>query len=461
MKLALPKGRLLPLTSSLLRDAGLDFEGYDATSRSYRPVCAGMPQLSTKVFNEKDIPIQVAVGNYDLGICGREWVEELLAKYPSSALVKVKDLGFGYSELCMAATVDQNMRSLDDLSGYNGLISIASEYPNLAEKFALQARLRRFRVLPLWGAAEAYPPDTSQLALISRTPGQAMHTGLISITSILDSSAFLIANRLSWETKDLSPVVGRLYHTSTMRDPEKVTSAGDSPLGPRFARGKVRLALADGHQQAPTLQFLARAGITLNEDVPDSRRPGINVDGVSVKIIRPQDMPLQVANGNFDLAITGEDWLANHLTRFPSSPVRKILTLGYGTVRIVAVVSNNLPVNSPEELRSLLTNGTMERLRIASEYTDIADRYAHENRLSPYRLIPTWGASEVFLPEDADLLIENVQTGKTLAENNLKIIDTLFESSACLIGRRELADDITVEQLAKVIKPLDQALKEA
>jgi ATP phosphoribosyltransferase len=51
-----------------------------------------------------------------------------------------------------------------------------------------------------------------------------------------------------------------------------------------------------------------------------------------------------------------------------------------------------------------------------------------------YRVVPTWGASEAFLPEDADLLIENTQTGRTLAKNNLKIIDTLFESSACLIG---------------------------
>jgi len=289
-----------------------------------------------------------------------------------------------------------------------------------------------------------------------------MHTGLVSITSILDSSAFLIANRNSWETKDLSQIVKRLYlAAATEERPGQAASTSDAALGSRFAKGKVRLALADGHQQAPTLEFLAKAGITLDEDVPDTRRPGISIDGVAAKIIRPQDMKLQVANGNFELAITGEDWLANHMLRFPSSPVRKILTLGYGTVRIVAVVSNSLPVNSPEELRALLANGTMERIRIASEYTDIADRYAHENRLTPYRLIPTWGASEVFLPEDADLLIENVQTGRTLAQNNLKIIDTLFESSACLIGRTDLPDEVTVEQLDSVIKPLEQALKES
>jgi ATP phosphoribosyltransferase len=76
-------------------------------------------------------------------------------------------------------------------------------------------------------------------------------------------------------------------------------------------------------------------------------------------------------------------------------------------------------------------------LRVAAEYVNIADKYAHDNYLAPYKLIPTWGATEAFLPEDADVLIENTETGSTIARNNLKIIDTLFESSACLIGNTE------------------------
>jgi ATP phosphoribosyltransferase len=55
----------------------------------------------------------------------------------------------------------------------------------------------------------------------------------------------------------------------------------------------------------------------------------------------------------------------------------------------------------------------------------------------PYKVIPTWGASEAFLPEDADVLIENTETGSTISRHNLKIINTLFESSACLIGNTE------------------------
>ena len=77
---------------------------------------------------------------------------------------------------------------------------------------------------------------------------------------------------------------------------------------------------------------------------------------------------------------------------------------------------------------------------MASEYINISDKYLRENHINPYKLIPTWGASEAFLPDDADILIDNTQTGKTLKQHNLKIIDVLFQSSACLIGNKDSLD---------------------
>ena len=164
-----------------------------------------------------------------------------------------------------------------------------------------------------------------------------------------------------------------------------------------------------------------------------NRRPKIHLDGVTAKVIRPQDMSLQVANGNFDLAITGKDWLREHLYQFPASPVAEILDLKFGWVRIVAVVSQKLSATDAYSLRQFSAEWSVP-LRVASEYVNIADKYARDNHLGHYRIVPTWGASEAFLPDDADLLIENTQTGQTIARHNLKIIDTLFESTACLIG---------------------------
>jgi ATP phosphoribosyltransferase len=205
----------------------------------------------------------------------------------------------------------------------------------------------------------------------------------------------------------------------------------------KFSADIVRLALPDGHQQLPAVTLLNRAGFKLDDYPSDTgnRRPEVNVDGVTVKVIRPQDMPQQVASGNFDLALTGRDWLTEHLAQFPSSPVEELVDLKMAKVRMVAVVSRELAVGDTADLRRYISDRE-EPLRVASEYVNIADKYARENHLGHYRVIPTWGATEAFLPEDADLLIENTETGRTLARHNLKIIDTLFESTGCLIGRK-------------------------
>ena len=397
------------------------------------------------MFHEKDVPIQVAIGNYDLGICGLDWVEELMVKYPSSPLGRVKNLGYGEGALYMVASRSEAAATVEEMQAKPDVIRIASEYPNLAESFAANLRLRRFSVFPLWGAAEVYPPENADLALI---PGKVeaevfnFNNDLVPVSKVLSFSAFLIANKNSWEAKDMGEVLtsigdklftGERHPSSadTVRTPE---IAGQYPPG-EVAEDIVRLALPDGHQQLPTLQLLNRAGIQI-DDYPSAtgnRRPTTSLGRVTIKVIRPQDMPLQVANGNFDLAITGRDWLLEHLYRFPSSPITELLALKFGKVKIVAVVSKDLSVTDVYSLRQLSAERLVP-LRVASEYVNIADKYARDNHLGLYRVIPTWGASEAFLPEDADLLIENTETGRTIARHNLKIIDTLFESTACLIG---------------------------
>ena len=441
IRLALPKGHLLPPTSAWLQRCGMDLTGYDEHSRSYRPQSTSLPDALIKVFNEKDIPVQVAIGNYDLGICRREWVEELLAKYPASALVKVRDLGYGRRHLYLASSTCSKIASLDDAQWMDSAVRIVTEFPNLAESLALNLRIRRFRIFPVWGRAEAYPPENADLVLIADAPGSAGNHELLPLAHVLSSSAWLIAHRRSWERKDLSLLLDQLADaSSTALDtsnaepcPNFPPTAGVSRVTPT-ADYDVWIALPDGHQQVPTLEFMRKAGVQVEMKADDPLRPGIGLPGVKAKMIRPQDMPIQVANRNFDLAITGEDWLRDHLCVCPSSPVQKMLTLGFGSVRVVAVVSKSLPYETSQDLKSPSRKLNHPTLRIASEYVNIADKYARDNHLSPYRLIPTWGASEAFLPEDADLLIENSQTGHTLAQHGLRIVDILFESSACLIG---------------------------
>ena len=453
IKLALPKGRFLSPTANLLAGIDLGFQGYSDKTKQYRLRSTRFSSLSAKIFQEKDIPIQVAVGNYDLGICGLDWIEEFLVKYPAGSLVKIASLNYGEGSVHVVASTQAGIANLNELSA-RGSYRIVSEYPNLAEAFALNLRMRRFRIFPVWGAAEAYPPESADLAVLwGKSESHIAIQGLIPVKKLLPVTAFLVANRESLENKDLSQILTCFGSKLTADLPAEAWQAGprtsiENKLAtseelkvprPPWEAKEITLALPDGHQQAPAAQFLKRAGLALQgySEEALSRRPSADLDWLGIKAIRPQDMPQQVANGNFDLAITGEDWLMEHLYRFPSSPVKKLFVLGFGTVEIVAAVSQEMPVANIDELKSLAQSSKFDPLKVASEYINIADKYLRDNHISPYKLIPTWGSSEAFLPEDADMLIDNTQTGKTLKQHKLKIIDVLSRSSACLIANKD------------------------
>ncbi len=469
IKIALPKGRLLGETAALLDRANWGLSDYQEGTRSYHLKSLRFPNVLAKIFHEKDIPIQVSVGNYDLGVCGLDWVEELLVKYPSSALVKLRNLGYGEGALYLVASQSAVVPTVEALQARRDIVRLASEYPNLAESFALGLRLRQFCIFPVWGAAEVYPPESSDLALISgRTGEDVFNHDLVPVSSLFGFSAYLIANKSSWEQKDLSEILASIDSKLSAEEkrPSPIASVRTRELDSEYtareaSKDTIRLALPDGHQQLPTIQLLEKASIRVDDYSSDAgnRRPTTSLAGVTVKVIRPQDMPLQVANGNFDLAITGRDWLMEHLYQFPSSPVTNLLNLGFGGVRIVAVVSKKLPVADAYSLKQFYSERLIP-IRVASEYVNIADKYARDNRLGMYRVIPTWGASEAFLPEDADLLIENTQTGQTIARHNLKIIDTLFESEACLIGNKvSVSNSAKRERIKSITKKLRTAVE--
>jgi ATP phosphoribosyltransferase len=452
IKISLPKGKLLPATSCLLDEIGFEFNNYTQETRNYRVQSKKISNLSGKIFQEKDIPIQVAVGNYDFGICGLDWIEELLAKYSASPLVKILNLEYGNGSIYIATSIYHGPSTLQELTEKTMSWRIASEYPNLAESVAIDLRLRRFKIFPLWGATEVYPPENADLVVLwARDNTELKNKGLRALKMLFPVNVYLIANTQSWQSKNISSVTANFGHCLEKQDKpwQKVkikTARNSNSIRLGSKRDKIQLALPDGHQQLPTLEFLKRAGLKLSGYSTGKldRRPTVNLDWIDVKVIRPQDMPIQVANGNFDLAITGKDWLLDHLYRFPSSPVKELVELGFGGVKIVAVVTQDLPAENINELREMVQSGKLPSIRVATEYINIADRYLHDNHVTKYRIIPTWGASEALLPDDADLLIDNTQTGKTLAKHNLKVIDTLFHSTACLVGNKN-----SIESLVK------------
>jgi ATP phosphoribosyltransferase len=466
LKLALPAGSLARPTDQLLQRAGLTVRGYSDGSRSYRPRLEGSDDVLLRVFREKDIPIQIALGNYDLGIASLAWVEELLIRYPYEAIVMLRPLPLGSSSLHVASAPASDFNSLDRLAGVAGL-RLVSEYPNLAEAFAIAARLPSYRVFPVWGAAEAYPPENADLAIVSTADGDAVRSeGLIPLHRLLSGPPWLIAHRGSLQHKDLGPLLGPLT---------AIVDGGERKVGPDFPAalapsrrrrlalrrpsGAVRLALPDGHQQPSAAAILEEAGLVF--DGYDARgwvrRPRSSMQGLEVKVIRPQDMAQQVALGNFDLAIGGRDCLMEHLLRFPDSPVEEAAALKGGQFDLSAVVSEDLPADSLPEAVELWRRQGVSAIRVASEFPAVADHYARLNHFWRYQVIPITGASEGFVPEDADVLIEGVETGRTLAANRLKAIDRFFRSTTCLLVSKRPPRGTRGRLLSRLIERFQRA----
>lgn len=443
LKLALPAGELRTPTSDLLAIAGLTVEGYGEGSRAYLFDVKGAESARARVFREKDIPAQVALGNYDLGICGWAWVKELNSRFVGYPVLPLCDLGLGKSTIYAATSPD--VATLDDLSS-RPRVRIASEYPNISERFARSARFPVYRVQAVWGAAAAYPPEDADLVLVSESDEAAVtHQGLRTQFEVLESSAWLIANRQSIAENDLTSIVGPLMASASgtsvdqeIRVPKGITRDGIKADG-LGQRRNIRLAVPDGHQQRHATSALADAGIELGgyDESPPRRRPDCSVDGVDVKVIRPQDMPNLVATGELDIAITGRDCLREHLYSFPSSPVEELVDLQRGQYNLCAVVSRDVTVDTIGEAMALWRAEGRPYVRIAAEFPATADHYARSRHIWRYRVIPIAGASEGFVPEDAELLIEGTETGRTLQENSLKPIDQIYRSTTCVVARKD------------------------
>ncbi len=453
IKLALPTGDLRAPIAELLSSLGLRVEGYGEGSRQYRLSVPGHDDIRVRVFRERDIPMQVALGNYDLGVTSLSWVTEMNVRFPQPPLVSLADLHIGRSAL-FACISSVGRGPSPDLASVAALpiVRIASEYPNIAESFARAARLPRYRIQAVAGAAEAYPPEDADLAIVTAADEAAVRAhGLEPVLRLLDNSAWLIANAASLAAKDLAPVLSRIHPAAapavngSLHLPLPISATTDRPSPAKLERGggegSLRLAVPDGHQQRHVHEALANAGIRFDgyEEKSYVRRPNSGIDGLEVKVIRPQDMPQLVALGEFDIAITGLDLLNEHLYAFPSSPAYAALDLQCSQYNLSAVVDGVLPADNLAEAMAYWRSLGKKALVIAAEFPATADHYARSRHFWRYRVIPIAGASEGFVPEDADMLIEGTETGRTIAENNLKILDNIYRSTTCLIARRDAA----------------------
>lgn len=187
---------------------------------------------------------------------------------------------------------------------------------------------------------------------------------------------------------------------------------------------RLKMVIPKGRIYDKVVELLAEAGIRL-ERSERAYRPLTSDPDIEVKIMKPQNIPELVQLGRHDVGFTGFDWITE--TR---AEVDEIMDLGFDPVRIVAA----LPRDSLEQ------DLHGRRIVVVSEYENITRAYLERERYD-YVFLRTFGASEAFPPDDADMIIDNTETGQTLKEHNLVPIARVLESSTRFIANRtSLAD---------------------
>ena len=218
----------------------------------------------------------------------------------------------------------------------------------------------------------------------------------------------------------------------------------------------IYIAIPSGRQEK---SILSKLGVSTNKEESSSKylerindhfKNCFSINSLKVKVLKAGDIPMHVSSNSFDFGITGQDWVREYKYQFPKTSIEELLPLGVGKVRIVAAIHETLPIETMLDLKEFLNSfKSKEYFRIGSEYVNIADHYAKEYKLYRYRIIKTSGSTESLIPEDAEMIVENTQTGETLKKNRLKIIHTFFESEGCLIYNRN-SSQIDKEILEKI-----------
>jgi ATP phosphoribosyltransferase len=197
--------------------------------------------------------------------------------------------------------------------------------------------------------------------------------------------------------------------------------------------------------QTGVLELLTAAGVRV--DLGERRyRPSISLAGFSAKLLKPQNVVEMLHAGSRDVGFAGADWVAEL-----DGTLVELLDTGLDPVWVVAAA----PVSVAQ--RGLAPGIP---LTVASEYRRLTSRWIEARGLDA-TFVRSYGATEVFPPEDADVIVDNTATGATLDANGLEIVDEVMRSSTRFYANPRALDDARhrerIEDLVLVLESVVEA----
>lgn len=213
---------------------------------------------------------------------------------------------------------------------------------------------------------------------------------------------------------------------------------------------KIRLGLPKGSLQQATFQLFKKAGYSLSVG-ERSYFPDVDDPEISCLLIRAQEMARYVQDGVLDVGLTGRDWVLEHGAGVKEVAALLYAKAGFRPVRWVLAVPANSRIRRVEDL---------EGKRVATELVQYTKRYLRERGIKA-AVEFSWGATEVKPPTLADAIVELTETGTTIKAHNLRIVETLLESTTVLIANRDSWKDPAKKQKIQNLALLLQAAIEA
>ncbi len=195
----------------------------------------------------------------------------------------------------------------------------------------------------------------------------------------------------------------------------------------------LRLVLPKGSLERATIELFEAADLAVSRSSAVDYKATIADPRVDdVRILRPQEIPLYVAEGLYDLGITGRDWIEE-----TASDVVSLGELHYSKatarpINVVLAVAEDAPWSKVGDLPS--------GVRVSTEYPGLTGRFLAEHGVeAEVRL--SHGATEAKIPDIADAVVEITETGRALRAAKLRILDTILVSFTELIANRQAYAD--------------------
>ncbi len=197
----------------------------------------------------------------------------------------------------------------------------------------------------------------------------------------------------------------------------------------------LRLVLPKGSLERATLDLFEAADLPILRSSSVDYKAIIDDPRISeVRILRPQEIPTYVAEGLFDIGITGRDWVEETASDVISLGEMKYSKATSLPISVVVAVAGDSPVQRIEDLP--------HGLRVSTEYPELTRRYFQSLGIdADIRL--SYGASEAKIPDIADCIVDITETGRALRAAGLRIIDTILQSYTEVIANKTAFADPT------------------